>query len=262
MQVVIMDNEAEVGELAARRIIHRVLDRSLKVLGVATGSSPLPVYDALERLAPPELAGVTAFALDEYVGLDTSHPQSYHSVIDREVTQRLRLNPDQVHVPDANLADIESAGDRYEALIRVAGGIDLQILGIGSSGHIGFNEPSSSLTSRTRIKTLTPQTRRDNARFFPSIDNVPTHCITQGLGTIMEADEVLLVAMGSTKARAVAQAVEGPVSSMCPGSVLQMHPRATVILDREAAAGLQLHEYYKFVRDNRPSWQQWPGEIG
>lgn len=255
MQVVILDSKAQVGEFSARRIMRRVLGGHLGVLGVATGSSPVPVYEALERLAVGRLAEISVFALDEYVGLDPSHPESYSSVIDREVTQRLRLRPGNVHVPDSSLSRIETAGARYEALIRAAGGIDLQILGIGSTGHIGFNEPSSSLSSRTRIKTLTEQTRRDNARFFAAPDDVPTHCITQGLGTIMDAREVLLVATGAAKAQAVAQAVEGPVSSMCPGSILQMHERATVVLDRDAAAELRLHDYYTYVQENRPSWQ-------
>ena len=256
MQVVILDSAEEIGDHAADVILSGVTSGTVSVLGVATGSSPLPVYRALERRWVPQLAELTAFALDEYVGLPYDHPESYHAVIDREVTRPLRLDPARVHVPDGNAADPEQACLDYERTIAEAGGIDLQILGIGSTGHIGFNEPTSSLSSRTRIKTLTPETRRDNARFFPSLEDVPLHCLTQGLGTIMDARRVLLVAQGAGKARAVAQAVEGPLSSMCPGSVLQLHPDATILLDEEAASELTLTEYYRFVFENRPAWQR------
>ena len=137
-----------------------------------------------------------------------------------------------------------------------AGGVDIQILGIGANGHIGFNEPTSSLSSRTRLKTLAPQTRADNARFFDRPDDVPTHCVTQGLGTIMDAREVLLVAQGTGKAAAVASAVEGPVSARCPGSVLQFHPHATVMLDEAAAEQLALRDYYRHTYANKPAWQR------
>ncbi|WP_108252814.1 glucosamine-6-phosphate deaminase [Planctomonas deserti] len=256
MQVIILKNADEIGQYAADIILSGVTDGSISVLGVATGSSPLPVYRALESRWVPQVAELTAFALDEYVGLAPEHPESYHSVIDREVTRPLRLDPARVHVPNGAAEDPERACVDYERAIAEAGGVDLQILGIGSTGHIGFNEPSSSLSSRTRIKTLTPETRRDNARFFPSLDDVPLHCVTQGLGTIMDARRVLLVAQGEGKARAVAQAVEGPLSSMCPGSVLQLHPDATILLDEEAASRLTLTDYYRFVFENRPAWQR------
>jgi glucosamine-6-phosphate deaminase len=256
MQVVILPGADEIGQYAADTILAGVTSGSISVLGVATGSSPLPVYRALESRWVPQLAELEVFALDEYVGLPPSHPESYHAVIDREVTRPLRLDPARVHVPEGNAADPEQACVDYERSIGEAGGIDLQILGIGSTGHIGFNEPTSSLSSRTRIKTLTPETRRDNARFFPSLDDVPLHCLTQGLGTIMDAGRVLLVAQGAAKARAVAQAVEGPLTSMCPGSVLQLHPDATIVLDEAAASELTLTDYYRFVFDNRPAWQR------
>jgi glucosamine-6-phosphate deaminase len=256
MQVVILANADEIGRHAADVILSGVAGGSISVLGVATGSSPLPVYRALESRWVPQLADLTVFALDEYVGLPSDHPESYHSVIDREVTRPLRLDPARVHVPEGDTDDPEQACLEYERMIEEAGGIDLQILGIGSTGHIGFNEPTSSLSSRTRIKTLTPETRRDNARFFPSLDDVPLHCLTQGLGTIMDARRVLLVAQGAGKARAVAQAVEGPLSSMCPGSVLQLHPDATILLDEEAASELTLTDYYRFAFENRPDWQR------
>jgi glucosamine-6-phosphate deaminase len=252
VEVVILRDADAVGAYAADLILRGVRSGRITVLGVATGSSPLPVYRSLRERWIPEIADLTAFALDEYVGLPYEHPQSYHSVIDREVTVPLKLDPAKVHVPDGAADDLDAACARYEAAIAEAGGIDLQLLGIGRTGHIGFNEPSSSLTSRTRIKTLTPQTRRDNARFFGSADDVPIHCMTQGLGTILAARTAVLVAHGQRKARAIAQAVEGPVSSMCPGSVLQLHPDAVVVVDEAAAAELALADYYRFVADNLP----------
>lgn len=220
--------------------------------GSRSPASWCPVYAALE--ATEDFSSLQAFALDEYVGLPREHPESYHSVISREVTQRLRLDPARVHVPDG-IDDVATAGERYEQQILDAGGIDLQILGIGGTGHIGFNEPTSSFASRTRVKTLTPATRNDNARFFSSPDEVPLHCITQGLGTIMDARTVVLTAHGEHKAEAIAAAVEGPLTSMCPGSILQMHPAATVVIDRAAASRLSLTEYYEFVFAHRPDWQ-------
>jgi len=220
------------------------------VLGVATGSSPLTTYAELSarvRAGAVSFARVRAFALDEYVDIPLDHPQSYHSVIQHEVTGPLAMDPSAVQVPDGRAADLEEACAAYEAAIAEAGGVDLQILGIGGNGHIGFNEPTSSFSSRTRVKTLSEQTRRDNARFFPSLEDVPTHCLTQGLGTIASARQLVLVAQGSQKAAAVARAVEGPVTSMCPGSLLQLHARATIIVDEAAAAELTLSDYYRYA---------------
>jgi glucosamine-6-phosphate deaminase len=256
MKIAILETSADIGAYVADMIEDRLASGRLKVLGVATGSSPLPVYRALAARRPEGMPGLTAFALDEYVGLSPNHPESYHAVIDREVTKPLGLDPERVHVPHGYATDLRGACTSYEERISASGGIDLQLLGIGSTGHIGFNEPTSSLSSRTRIKTLTPETRQDNARFFDRPDEVPTHCLTQGLGTIMDAKEVVLVAQGRSKAKAVAGLIEGPVSAMCPGSILQMHPQATVVLDEDAAAELQRVDYYKYVADNLPTWQR------
>jgi glucosamine-6-phosphate deaminase len=253
MRVHILDSTAETGAFAAGLVLDRLREGALRVLGLATGSSPLPLYAALRASNTAALSGLTAFALDEYVGLPTGHPESYHSVIQREVAIPLGLNPRAVHVPDGTSQDLSAACARYEDDIARAGGVDLQILGIGATGHLGFNEPSSSLASRTRVKTLTPQTRRDNARFFASPDEVPMHCVTQGLGTIMESRELLLIAHGEAKAAAVAAAVEGPLTSMCPASIIQMHPRATVVLDRPAASRLRMLDYYRFVQAHDPA---------
>lgn len=259
MQVIIVDSPDDVGRTAAAMVAQVIDRRSDAVLGLATGSSPLAIYAELARRVRTgecDCSGVRAFALDEYVGLPADHPENYRSVIRRTVVEPLRLNPSLVHVPDGNAADLAAACDAYEAKIHEIGPVDIQILGIGANGHIGFNEPSSSFGSRTRIKTLAPVTRADNARFFASADQVPTHCLTQGLGTILDARQLLLVAQGAHKADAVAKMVEGPVSSMCPGSALQFHAKATVVVDGAAASLLQLADYYRYTYDNLPDWQR------
>ena len=253
-EVVIVDSALEAGEIAAASIATLVADRPDAVLGLATGSTPLTTWTALAARGL-DLSRVRGFALDEYVGLPVGHPESYRAVIDREVVEPLGLTPSLVRVPGDD-GPARGAGERYEEAIVEAGGIDLQILGIGRTGHIGFNEPGSSLASLTRVKTLTQQTRLDNARFFRSVDDVPRHCITQGLGTILRAQHLVLLAFGSAKAPAVAAALEGPVSAATPGSVVQLHPHVTVILDEEAAAGLEHAEYYRYAWDNRFDWEK------
>ena len=256
-EVVIVESPEAGGEVVARHIATRVRAQPDFTLGVATGSTPLPVYAALarERAAGLDLAQVTAFALDEYVGLPREHPESYHSVIRREVTEPLGLDPSRVHVPDGDLAMIATAGERFEAALLAHGGVDLQLLGIGTDGHVGFNEPGSSLASSTRIKTLTAQTRADNARFFDRPDDVPTHCITQGIGTILRAGHLVLLAFGEGKADAVAGAVEGPITASVPGSCIQLHAHVTVVVDEAAAIGFERSDYYRWVYDHKPTWQ-------
>ncbi len=259
MEVIVRPTPDDVARVAADVVAGVVARRPAAVLGVATGSSPVGVYAELARRVEDgrlDLSGVTAFALDEYVGLPAGHPQAYAAVVARDVTGPLRLDPARVHVPDGGAADLEAAAEDYERAIADAGGVDLQLLGIGGNGHVGFNEPTSSFGSRTRIKTLTARTRADNARFFASPDEVPLHCLTQGLGTILGARRLLLVAQGEAKAEAVAAAVEGPLTSMCPGSALQLHPRATVVVDEAAAARLTLLDHYRHVHAAKPAWQR------
>ncbi|MCC3266985.1 glucosamine-6-phosphate deaminase [Arthrobacter gengyunqii] len=208
------------------------------VLGFATGSSPLPLYDALADFGL-DFSGVRGFALDEYIGLPPGDPRSYGAVIDSEVVQRLGMRPGSVLLPDVAAGDLEAAAREYEQAIRDAGGVDLQILGIGHNGHLAFNEPGAALDSRTRVEQLAERTRRANARFFDSPDQVPTRCMTQGIGTILDARQLLLVAHGADKADIIARALQGPVTPDCPASALQLHPRVTVILDQAAAAGLR-----------------------
>jgi glucosamine-6-phosphate deaminase len=260
MAEVIIVSDAEVGgRIAAGRIARLVAAKPDAVLGLATGSTPLSTWDALAKAAlDPEagldLSRVRGFALDEYVGLPAGHPQSYRAVISRDVVQPLGLTPSLVHVPGDDGGDVATAGVRYEAALKASGGVDLQVLGIGRTGHIGFNEPGSSLASLTRVKTLTEQTRRDNARFFASLDEVPRHCVTQGLGTILRARELVLLAWGDAKAEAVAAAVEGPVTAILPASVIQLHPEVTVIVDEAAASTLRFADYYRAAWEHRPDW--------
>jgi len=255
--LIVADREAA-GELAARVVWQYVDGAARPVLGVATGSTPEPLYRELARTrGDRDLSALTAFALDEYVGLPEGHPESYREVLRREVVEPLGLDSAQVHVPPAGPEGLADAGERYEAAIAAAGGVGLQILGIGTDGHVGFNEPGSSLASRTRMKTLTEQTRRDNARFFDSIDDVPRHCVTQGIGTIREARQLLLLAFGEGKAPALAAALEGPVTASVPGSAVQLHPHVTVIADEEAASQLRFADYYRVAAAHKPAWQQW-----
>ncbi len=258
MGVVIVPDPETGGTLVGQAIVDLVARRPDAVMGLATGSSPDTVYrDLVRRHAAGEVsfAGVRAFLLDEYVGLGPDHPRSYRHYIAEEFERRVDFPPGAVSGPDAVSADIAASCAAYEAAIAAAGGVDLQILGIGSDGHIGFNEPGSSLASRTRIKTLTDRTRRDNARFFPSFDDVPRHVVTQGVGTILEARHLVLLAFGAAKGEAVAKAVEGPVTAMAPGSALQLHPHVSVVVDEPAAACLSLAGYYRETWAHKPPWQ-------
>jgi glucosamine-6-phosphate deaminase len=258
VEVVIVPDRAAGGALVASAVADLVREKPAAVLGLATGSSPEPVYDELAaRHARGELslAGARGFLLDEYVGLPPDHPEAYRSVIRREVTDRLDLPDDAVRGPDGGAEDLPAACAEYDAAVRAAG-VDLQLLGVGTDGHVGFNEPGSSLGSRTRVKTLTAQTREDNARFFGGdVEAVPRHVLTQGIGTILAAAHLVLVAWGTGKADAVAAAVEGPVTALVPASALQLHPHATVVVDEDAAQGLRLADYYRETFAGKPDWQ-------
>jgi glucosamine-6-phosphate deaminase len=258
VEVVVLDDAAGGAVLVADAVVALLERKPGAVLGLATGDSPQPIYDELARrraLGEVRFAQAQAFLLDEYVGLAPGHPQAYRAVIDAAFTHRLDLAPGAVHAPDVHAVDLSAACEAYEHEIAAAGGIDVQLLGIGADGHVGFNEPTSSLGSRTRIKTLTERTRRDNARFFGSLEEVPRHVVTQGIGTILDARHVVLVATGSGKADPVARAVEGPVTAMVPASALQLHPHATVVLDGAAASKLTLLHYYRDVWAAKPEWQ-------
>jgi glucosamine-6-phosphate deaminase len=258
-EIVVVENESAAGELVARSIRALIARSPGAVLGLATGSTPLPVYRALARSlsdSPIDVSRVRGFALDEYVGMPAGHPESYRAVITREVVEPLGLTPENVHVPNGALAGIQTAGLEYERAIIEAGGVDIQILGIGRTGHLGFNEPGSSFSSTTRVKTLTEETRADNARFFDSPEDVPMHCVTQGLGTVLRARHLVLLAFGEGKAAAIAAAVEGPITASQPGSAIQFHPHVTVVVDEAAASRLTNLAYYRHAWANKPAWQE------
>lgn len=237
LQIHVAANLEALGDTAADAVLARLQNRARPVLGVATGSSPLPLYQALARRRD-ELPQLRAFALDEYLGLPAGHPESYAEVVRREVVEPLGLDGGCIAVPDGTAADPEQAAADYEAAISAAGGVDVQILGIGNNGHLAFNEPGSALDSRTRVVQLAESTRQANARFFTGSEEVPTHALTQGLGTILAARSLVLLAVGAAKAEALAAALQGPVTEDVPASVLQLHPDVTVLLADGAEAGL------------------------
>jgi glucosamine-6-phosphate deaminase len=258
MEVVVLPDAGAVARLAADAVERVLRTEPVPVLGLATGSTPLPLYAELVRRHREEglsFAAARAFLLDEYVGLPPDHPQRYAAVIDRALTAHVDLAPGAVQGPDGGAADLTAECARYEAAIAAAGGVDVQIAGIGHDGHLAFNEPGSSLASRTRLKTLNRHTRAANARFFTAAGEVPRHVLTQGLGTLLGSRHLLLLATGAGKAEAVALATEGPVSAACPASVLQLHLHASVLVDEPAAAGLRHREYYAEAWVGKPSWQ-------
>lgn len=255
MEVIIADTYEEMSRLAAREVARMLYSKPNAVFGLATGSTPLALYKELVRMHKDEgldFSQVTSFNLDEYVGLTKDHPQSYHYFMHENLFKHINISPQNVYIPSGTTDNYRAFCGWYERRIKEVGGIDLQVLGIGSDGHIAFNEPSSSLGSRTRIKTLARQTIEDNARFFDRIEDVPVFAITMGVGTILEARQIVLVANGDKKADAVAKAVEGPVTSMITASALQLHPDCTFYIDRPAAANLAMIEYYEWIRAKQP----------
>lgn len=258
MEVIIQSDAAAATLYAARYMAAYIRRTPRAVLGLATGATPEGVYAELVRMHREEgldFSGVTTFNLDEYVGLAPEHDASYRYYMSRHLFNHVNIPRTATHFPDGMAADLPAECARYERQIKSAGGIGLQLLGIGRDGHIGFNEPTSSLVSRTRIKTLTQETIRDNAKFFRKGEEVPCHVLTMGIGTIRDARTAVLLALGGSKAEAVKQMVEGPVTSMVPASALQMHEQAVVILDAAAASGLSKAGYYRWVFEHKPSWQ-------
>lgn len=242
MLVIIKENYDEMSKEAAKIIAERLRKKPNLVIGFATGNSPLGLYKELIRMYKDEgldFSKVTTFNLDEYVGLQPSHDQSYHYFMYENLFNHINIDPRFIHIPHGMAKDINSFCEWYEKSIEDFGGIDIQILGIGRNGHIAFNEPGSSLGSRTRIKTLNEKTRQDNARFFDNMDEVPKYALTMGVGTIMEAKELLLLANGKSKTEPVKNAVEGPITAMCPASIVQMHRQVIVLVDKDAAAELK-----------------------
>jgi glucosamine-6-phosphate deaminase len=257
---IIIQPDSQKGSLVAARIVARLIrGKPHSVIGFATGNTPLQLYKNLVRMHREEgldFSGVTTFNLDEYVGIPPTHPSSFHSYMWAHLFSQINIPRDRIHIPDGMTADIPAVCRNYEEAIKSSGGIDVQILGIGTNGHLGFNEPTSSLASRTRIKTLTEQSRLDTAAAFGGQENVPSHVITMGLGSILDSRMCLLLAFGKKKARAVALTAEGPLTAMVPSTVLQLHPRAVLILDKDAASELKMADYYSWVYEHKPDWQK------
>ena len=260
MEIIIRPDSQEASQLAARIVARTVREKPHAVLGLASGNTPLQLYRNLvhmHRETGLDFSDVTSFNLDEYVGIPPAHPSSLHSYMWAHLFSQINMPKERINIPDGLTPDIPAACRKYEQAIRSAGGIDIQILGIGPNGHIGYNEPSSSLSSRTRIKTLTEETRYDAAAAFGGPEAVPKHVITMGLGTIMDSKMCLLMAFGRKKAKAIALTVEGPVTAMVPGSILQMHPRTVLVLDKDAASDLKMADYYLWINEHKPDWQKY-----
>jgi glucosamine-6-phosphate deaminase len=251
MLLVLKPNSAELGREAARMVANAVRRNPALRLGLATGSTMLAMYQELVRLHQREsldFSKVITFNLDEYLGLSSNHPQSFHKFMQENFFAHVDVDPSNIHIPDGSIkGNYEQYCASYEEAIRNAGGIDLQILGIGRNGHVGFNEPTSSLGSRTRLKVLSKETIQDNRKFFASEDEIPQCAITMGIGTILESKRILLLATGSSKAAAIAKAIEGPLTASVTASALQLHSDVTFIIDREAGAELRQQEYYQRV---------------
>jgi glucosamine-6-phosphate deaminase len=238
MLVILKEDYDAMSKEAALIVVDRLRKKPNMVLGLATGSTPLGLYKELIRMRVDDgldFSKVTTFNLDEYVRLSPRHDQSYQYFMRENLFKHINIPEQNIHLPDGMANDIDGFCDWYEEEIKKAGGIDLQVLGIGPNGHIAFNEPGSSLGSRTRVKTLSENTRKANARFFKNIDEVPKYAITMGVGTIMDAKELLLMANGVGKAEAIKAAVEGPLTGQCPASVVQLHRKTFVIVDGPAS---------------------------
>ena len=259
MEVIIQPTAGDAALLATRIIADTVDRKPHAVLGLATGRTMVPVYQGLVRFHRErglDLSLVRTFNLDEYVGIPSTHPQSYRSFMNRVFFEQANVDIRNTRVLDGMAADLDAECQAFEGEIADCGGIDLQVLGIGRSGHIGFNEPASSLRSRTRSKTLTPKTLEQNGPLFGGSANMPRHVLTMGVGTILDSERCLMLITGEEKAEMAAKAIEGPLTAMVTASAMQIHPHCVVVLDEAAAAELSLAEYYRWVYENEPYWQR------
>jgi glucosamine-6-phosphate deaminase len=260
MEVIIQENEAKAALLASRLIAREIRNKPDLVLGLATGRTMEAVYQLLAELHREKglsFFRVRTFNLDEYIGIPADHPGSYRRYMNENLFFKVDIPPGNTHLPNGMAADLAAECAAYERHMREVGGVDIQLLGIGSDGHIGFNEPLSALQSRTREKALTPSTLRQNAPMFGGDPaTVPRRAITMGVGTILESRRCLLLVTGSNKSGILAQAVEGPITAMVSASALQLHPHCTVIVDEAAADGLKGKDYYRWIFDNEPEWAE------
>ncbi len=257
MQVILLETKDKAVELTARVIAAQLRRKPNSVLGLATGRTMEALYARLARMHREEgldFSLTVTFNLDEYVGLSPDHENSYRYYMNHHLFSKVNIDPRNTHLPDGMAADPEVAGAAYDALIKDVGGIDLQLLSVGASGHIGFNEPLSAMFSRTRVKALTPKTVEQNSPLFQNPADMPRLAITMGVGTILEADQCLMLVTGSSKARVLAKAVEGPVTSMISATALQLHANCTVVVDEAAGDFLEQKEYYRWIFENDPQW--------
>jgi glucosamine-6-phosphate deaminase len=260
MEVIIQPSDEAAAELVARIVAKELRANPHLVLGLATGKTMERVYRHLvihHKERQLDFSLCSTFNLDEYVGLFPSDPNSYRHYMDHHLFRHVNVDLRNTHLPNGLAPDLDAECRTYESAIKRFGGIDLQLLGIGKAGHIGFNEPLSALHSRTRVKALTPTTIKQNAPFFGGEEKMPRRAITMGVGTIGEARRCVLLATGQSKADVIAQAVEGPITSMVTASALQLHPRCTVVVDEEAAANLKEKDYYSWIFENEPEWEEY-----
>ena len=259
MEVIIRPQAEQAADLAARLIAQRLQAKPDLVLGLATGRTMEQVYARLVAMHDQQhldFSRCHTFNLDEYIGIAGEDVHSYRYYMQQHLFSRVNINLQHTHIPNGMATDVKAEAARYEALIADLGGIDVQLLGLGEAGHIGFNEPLSALMSRTRDKALTPTTRRQNAGLFGGDpERVPKRALTMGVGTILDARELILLVTGKAKARILTQAVEGPITAMVSASALQLHPNCKVIVDAQAAEDLQEKAYYQWVFENEPDWQ-------
>jgi len=260
MEVIIQPTDEAAASLVARVVARELRSNPHLGLGLATGRTMERVYSCLVRMHKEtklDFSLCRTFNLDEYVGLIPADPGSYRNYMERHLFNHVNVDARNTHLPNGMANDLRQECTRYEELIRRFGGIDLQLLGIGRAGHIGFNEPLSALRSRTRVKALTPTTIKQNAAFFGGEERMPRRAITMGVGTILESRWCLLLATGESKAEVIAKAVEGPITSMISASALQWHPHCTVIVDEAAASHLKEKDYYRWIFANEPEWEEY-----
>jgi len=260
MEVIIQPDRQSACLLTARMIAKSVRSKPDLVLGLATGRTMETVYELLAEMCRSDkldFSKCRTFNLDEYVGLAESDETSYRFYMNKHLFGKINVDLKNTHLPDGRAENLVEECERYEAKINEVGGIDLQLLGIGQDGHIGFNEPLSALRSRTRVKSLAPDTVRQNSQFFSSPADMPRRAITMGVGTILESKRCVLLATGENKAGIIARAIEGPITSMVSASALQLHQHCTVIIDEMAALNLEHVDYYRWIFKNEPEWEEY-----
>lgn len=260
MEVIICENAKKAAKLTAKMIANAINETPDLNLGLATGATMEPVYAELvqmNRSGKVDFKDVVTFNLDEYVGLGPNDENSYRYYMDSNLFDKINIKKENTHLPNGLALNYNEEAEHYEKMINEAGGIDLQLLGIGNDGHIGFNEPMSSLSSKTRVKVLTPETYKQNCIYFNPPELMPKLAFTMGVGTILNSKQIIMLITGKKKANIAAQAIEGPLTSMVTGSAIQAHKNVTVILDEDAASNLKMKEYYDFAFKNNPKWEKY-----